>query len=364
MNQIPVMKPILPKLSDVRLLLESIDHNQIYSNNGPLVKTLEIEYAEYLKASPKCVVSIANATLAILGCLTLTKKTNCFVPDYTFAASALAATQGCKDIILVDVNKLTFKMNLNLVKEYSQVNKQEYTVLPVLPFGAPVDLEQYNSFDSVVIDAAASMGASIPDFRKMKPGWFVVYSLHATKIMGCGEGAIVVCGSEETAKKLKMWSNFGFDGTRVPQLLGLNSKMSEISAAYALVSLRKRETEFMEWQIPLSKIKELNLPEEYRTVVDSYPGIRPYWIITCESSDHKNKLILEFKKRDIETRSWWPCALSEMSVFSSFKSISETGKFKVSNELASTHLGLPVWRGIKESDLNYISEILNEFNPY
>lgn len=91
-----------------------------------------------------------------------------------------------------------------------EVTSKNVGIIPVMPFGSPVNIEDYLNWDCVVIDAAASLGSTLENVEKLKPDHFIVYSLHATKVLGAGEGSIVVCGSEDNAKKLCAWANFGF----------------------------------------------------------------------------------------------------------------------------------------------------------
>ncbi len=65
--RIPVMRPSLPSFTNVQPLLQSIDASHIYSNRGPLVQALEIEYAIYLGMDPSLVVAVGNATQALQG---------------------------------------------------------------------------------------------------------------------------------------------------------------------------------------------------------------------------------------------------------------------------------------------------------
>ena len=64
-------------------------------------------------------------------------------------------------------------------------------VMPVVPFGCPIDVAAWDRFRAsteipVVIDAAAGFDALVPGAVP------AVVSLHATKVLGAGEGGFVV----------------------------------------------------------------------------------------------------------------------------------------------------------------------------
>jgi len=226
------MKPQLPTYDVLKPFLERIDESNIYSNFGPLSWELRTAYAEYFKVAPELIIPIANATLAIQGCLEILEQKNWLIPDYTFAATAHAAVSAGKSISVLDVNLDDFQIN---VPDF--LNSIEYGILPVMPFGATINFQNWFGFDGVVIDAAASLGSPPPNFSEMPSNSMVVYSLHATKVLGAGEGALVICQNLELANQLRSWSNFGFDATRSATMLGTNAKMSEYSCAVGLASI-------------------------------------------------------------------------------------------------------------------------------
>lgn len=183
-----------------------------------------------------------------------------------------------------------------------EVTSKNVGIIPVMPFGSPVNIEDYLNWDCVFIDAAASLGSTLENVEKLKPDHFIVYSLHATKVLGAGEGSIVVCGSEDNAKKLCAWANFGFTETRNSNFLATNAKMSEIPAAYALAALDQKDVEQAEWTKVLN-FKEKRLREMgMLNIWDLYPGFRPYWIFQIQ--DHTKNLIENLNRNQIGNRTW------------------------------------------------------------
>jgi dTDP-4-amino-4,6-dideoxygalactose transaminase len=303
--------------------------------------------------SPDLIIPLANATLAIQGCLEILSQANWLIPDYTFAATAHAAVSARKSVFISDVRLDNFQLRIP-----EGLKRSEFGAIPVMPFGSPIVFEDWEGFDSLVIDAAASLGALPPDFSVMPQNAMVVYSLHATKVLGAGEGALVVCENASTANKLRAWSNFGFDGTRVASILGTNAKMSEYSCAVALASISELDTERHSWESAIREIQNLDYPVSFRTIVDSYPGFRPYWLIQLKNLYQKELMVKHLENNGIESRSWWGSPLSSMPAFTHLNKLSDTPNAKY---LADTHLGLPIWKGITQSQLKFISECLRGF---
>ena len=162
------MKPKLAKFEMAEPYLRLIDLNRIFTNYGPLVKQVENRYANYLGVKAENVVALVNATLAIQGCVQLSRVQKWAIPNFTFAATAHAVALAGKDLQLVEVNATDWKINLDYVPTKS------IGVIPVMPFGSPVNIRDYSDWDYVVIDAAASLGSSLENIVELGPNQFIV----------------------------------------------------------------------------------------------------------------------------------------------------------------------------------------------
>ena len=77
---IPVMKPKIPGFKEVSEYLRSMDESRIYSNGGPLLKSLESRYADFLGVEKEKLVICANATLALQGVTFLSPANKFYAP--------------------------------------------------------------------------------------------------------------------------------------------------------------------------------------------------------------------------------------------------------------------------------------------
>lgn len=350
--KIPVMRPLLPRVADVEPLLEKMDTSRRYSNWGPLVQKLENEYATFFNIDASRVVALSNATQAIIGCIQSLDETDIWViPEFTFSATGLGVRQAGKQIISVDVDPSSFIMDTEC---FDMVTRENFGLLYVLPFGRGIDIAMFNTLDYVIIDAAASIGAPITNLTSLKNHQYVVFSLHATKVLGSGEGSIVICGSSKSAQSLRRWANFGFDESRISQVMGTNAKMSEIAAAYALAAYAQKDIEFSDWKRVLNYIDKETSEYCWRSEVTSYQGVRPYWIAQFQSMKERNLVQKVLSQQSIETRNWWPSLMSE----SPGVSAKLNGKNFGSKKAVETTLGLPLWRDIPLEYISLIAKII------
>ena len=341
------MKPRLATFEEVSTFLQRIDQSKIYSNRGPLVRELEESYSKYFNVDKDLVVALANATQAIQGLLSISKNRDWIVPDYTFPATGLAVLNSHKKLYICDVELINWKIDVELIQE----EFKSFGIIPVMPFGSEIDFSPYKDFKDVIIDAAASLGSIPPVFSQMPSGWAVVYSLHATKVLGAGEGAIIVCGNYSQAESLRAWSNFGFASGRTSEIQGTNAKMSEMNAAYGLHSIQNVSAEKVEWLKSQEYVASHTSDCAWTTFVNSTPQFHPYWISSFKNEEEKEEVVKSLNVAGIQSREWWAKPLSMQKVFSKARILSTN---KVAQNLAKTHLGLPMYRGL---DFDSVSEI-------
>jgi dTDP-4-amino-4,6-dideoxygalactose transaminase len=91
----------------------------------------------------------------------------------------------------------------------------------------------------------------------------------------------------------------------------------------------------------------------FESIVSNYSGIRPYWIAKFELSEIRDKVSAHLSESAIESRSWWSMPLSEMSAFGKSPVILRNHNSK---EICQTTVGLPLFRGIKNREIDLIAE--------
>lgn len=347
------MRPSLPSYNEVQPLLQGIDASHVYSNRGPLIQALENAYAAYLDTDPSQVVAVGNATQALQGLVAISSPNNWYCPDYTFSATGLAVINANKTLHICDVNLETWKLETVDLPKFSYSTG----LLPVMPFGAEVRFSDYKEFDHVIIDAAASLGRTPPKTSEMNSNWGVVYSLHATKVLGAGEGAIAICGNPEMAKSLRAWINFGFVDGRESINNGTNAKMSEFNAAYGLTSIRRIKLERDLWMDPQNNVSEMTKGRRWKTHINAVAGFQPYWIASFRNFEERSYIQAALSDLKVQSRPWWEKPLSKQRAFHGSTKFGYLGN---SDLLASTHLGLPMYQSLRAEDIKYVIDAIDE----
>jgi len=350
-NRIRVLIPMMPSSSEVVSYLEKIDESLIYSNFGPLNSELILRLSNYLGVDGGCIASCANATLGLTGAIQTSQVSSKFtweLPAWTFTATAAAGVAA------------GVKLQFNDVDSNDRVipTSQCKALIDVLPFGDSLNLQRLpKSCKLVLVDAAASFDAlrklELPSDKEVG----LVFSLHATKLLGAGEGGIFVSNNPAWVKKFKAWTNFGIlnNSERVSEFPGTNAKLSEYSAAVALTSLDRWDQSrnlYVELQKRAKKISESRLLSLVGGMKNGY--VTPYWNIRTADADRKNRIKKALLEEGIEFRDWWG---SGLDLTPAYKSI-HSGRLKSTRLLSATTLGLPFHAMLSENDFVRIDSCL------
>lgn len=362
MITIPVMRPRLPTTERLVRYLKKIDAAKIYSNYGPLTCALEEQLAQHFRVSPKSVTTVANATLGLalaLAAQGVRPGTLCLIPAWTFVASAFAAMMAGLVPYFADVDAKTAMLDPDRVgEEIARAPAPVSAVMPVAAFGRPIDVAAWDRFRSrsglaVVIDAAAA-------FDSLRPGETpAVVSLHATKVMGVGEGGFVACTDAALVRNIRTRANFGFHGTRQAVAPAVNAKLSEYHAAVGLAALDEWATVRAEW-MEVARVYRAALPESDRLRFQHGFGER--WIAsTCVLSvanSNAARVERDLASADIDTRRWWGDGAHAHPATAACP----RSDLPVTEALAHAAIGVPFSRDLTSADIQRIAGVILSAN--
>jgi dTDP-4-amino-4,6-dideoxygalactose transaminase len=355
---LPVLKPQLPLAASILPYLEEIDARRWYSNAGPLVTRLEEQLSRRIGFEGAGVVTAANATVAITVALLARRVpagSLCIVPSWTFVATPHAVRAAGLTPCFHDVDRRTWALNPDEVMETLKSAHRPIAALVVVsPFGAPLDIEAWQDFEDrtgirVVVDAAAGFDTArasrIP----------LVLSLHATKILGAGEGGFVCSTDTRFLERFRAGCNFGFQGERIAMLPALNAKMSEYHAAIGLASLAQwRETRQQHARIT-AWYREI-LPHLDR--VSLQPGYGNGWVSATTSvilpPKSSARIAAHLRSAGIETKSWWGEGCHGQPAFIDCP----RSGLPVTEELGARVLGLPHFPDMQKQDVERVAATL------
>ena len=351
MNFVPVFSPRLPTFAELKKYLEKIDSSRIYSNFGPLTMAFEERAAEYFGVGKELVATSSNATIALEGALATVespKHNPIYLPAWTFTATAAAVSRSGRPGVFCDVDD-----NGRLEDTGSESLRLE-----TLPFGADLPTNMEAALTPIILDAAASFDALKNVGSSFPRPVLMVISLHATKCLPAGEGAVVLSNDSDWIQRFRQWSNFGMWGTRISNTGGTNAKMSEYVAAVAHSSLDVWPSAREDWVSNAAKAQQLSSECQLNVHYGMRSGFAtPYWIVECSSHLQREQLRQLLNGVGIDNRLWWESGCHSMPAYRDFKA----KRLERTNYLAMTSLGLPFHRNLDVADWGRIQFAMQQF---
>jgi dTDP-4-amino-4,6-dideoxygalactose transaminase len=210
---IPLLKARIPEVDKWLPFYERSIAASRYSNNGPCYVNAVGIINETLGYN--CLVSNATVALELAIRARFKQGSRILIPSFTFKATYLAVLNAGMKPVVTAVDENTWALNpFDL-----------YTcdgAVVVSPFGHTIDFASYEATGvPIVYDLAGAWGLK---YRGPNPA---VYSFHATKIPGIGEGACVVSNDYNLVRRIERMANFEHT----------NAKISEVHCAQLLAHL-------------------------------------------------------------------------------------------------------------------------------
>ena len=189
-----------------------------------------------------------------------------------------------------------------------------------------------------------------------------VFSLYPTKVLGAfGDAGIVVTDSPELNSKIRKLRNYGSSIKYHHDLLGVNSRMDRLQAAFLNVKLNFMESDiskrkrfascyFSELQ-NISELEFLWIPDHYTCVWYTFP-IRV-------DKNKRNDLVEFLNSRGVETAVHYPIPIHLQKCYECLGH--EYGSFPNAEALAAQIICLPISSFHTKEEILYVAEQIKRF---
>lgn len=188
----------------------------------------------------------------------------------------------------------------------------------------------------------------------LEHGDISVISLHATKIVNCGEGGACFTLSEETDSRIKRIRFFGLNDNKEIVEDGLNGKTTELHAALGLANLKYFDQALVDRKRKYLKYKELLSANEditFQKINDGQTNYSYFPVILPSE-----KLLLRVKKV-LNDNQVFPRRYFHPSV-NTYSKIVNYMPAPVSEDISKRIMCLPMSFYIKENEMEMICKII------
>ncbi|MDO5155659.1 MAG: DegT/DnrJ/EryC1/StrS family aminotransferase [Eubacteriales bacterium] len=330
--------------------------------NGKSVERFEKHFARYCES--QCCVGCGNGLDAIMLALKacgIKEKDEVIVPVNSFIATALAVSYVGAIPRFVDVREDTCNIDVNLIEKAITTNTR--AIIPVHLYGQMAEMDKIVEVAkkhelAVIEDAAQAHGAT---YNGKKAGFFgnaAAFSFYPGKNLGAlGDGGAVVTNSEDVAEKIRILGNYGSDYKYHHIYKGHNSRLDEMQAAFLDVKLKKLD----QWNTDRKRIanryineitnKNIKLP----VALNHCSHVYHVFAIHTEKRD---ELVAYLEGKSVQVNKHYPTTIQMQPAYYGEYSME---RYPVAELLAETEVSLPIYYGMKDEDISYVINLLNDW---
>ena len=350
---IPASKPLVG--DEERAAVDRVLRSGMMAQ-GPEVAAFEEEFSKYV-GGRKC-VAVNSGTSGLHMALVaagIKAGDEVIVPSFTFAATANSVALTGATPVFVDIDPKTFNIDPAAIE--AAITPRTKGIQPVHLYGLPAQMDVINEIACkhnilVFEDAAQAHLATLNGKYVGSFGYAATFSFYPTKNMTSGEGGMIACANDEMTRMCKLLRNQGMEKRYENEVVGFNTRMTDIHAAIGREQLKKIEG----W----TKTRQANakfLDENLKGVVTPYvtPGAsHVYHQYTIRIVGHdRDKFAAEMTKRGVGNGVYYPIPVHQLQSFGL--------KFDLPNTTSACNevLSIPVHPALTQGELETVVEVIN-----
>ncbi|MGB5157412.1 MAG: DegT/DnrJ/EryC1/StrS family aminotransferase [Desulfobacterales bacterium] len=349
----------------IRALLDVAYHRVMDSGwfiMGPELESFEAEFARYCEV--KHCIGVGNGMEAldlILQAYGIGLGDEVIVPSNTFIATWLAVTRCGATPVPVEPDINTHNIDPSLIS--NAITSRTRAIIPVHLYGQPADIDPINAIAAqhnliVIEDAAQAQGAHYKGRHTGSLGHAAGTSFYPGKNLGAlGDGGAVLTNDDVISDKVRQLRNYGSKIKYQHDLVGCNSRLDEIQAAFLRVKLtvlddwNKRRREVANQYSRLLANSDIILP-----YVPEYAD--PVWHLYVIRSKKRDALKTHLEQQGISTVIHYPIPPHRQVCYNSFRG----RNLPIAELLAGEVLSLPMFSALKAEEIDCIAAAVFAFN--
>lgn len=328
---------------------------------GEEVGKFESDFATYCGSS--FCVGVANGLDALtisLQALSFPKGSEVIVPSNTYIATILSIINSGLKPVLVEPSIETYNIDPSLIQE--KINSRTVAIMLVHLYGKCCAMDEITEISrsanlKIIEDCAQAHGASYKGKKAGTFGDLAAFSFYPTKNLGAlGDAGSINTDSPELVKAIRMMRNYGSERKYHNQVVGVNSRLDEIQAAFLNVKLPRLD-EINNHKRELAAVYNANLndnvvkPELHRDYHDVYH-------IYNVRHPNRDSLKQYLEVNGIKTDIHYPIPPHQQIAM---KGILDNDQYPISEEIHKTTLSLPISFYHSKEDVLRVVDVVNKF---
>lgn len=328
---------------------------------GQNVKNFEKAFADYCGCSHS--VGVANgldALILALRSFNFERGSEVIIQANTYIASILSIIHSGLVPVLVEPNIDTYNIDINKIEE--KITNKTKVIMPVHLYGKMCDMgpimqiaKKYNL--KIVEDCAQAHGAKYKNSKAGTFGDINAFSFYPTKNLGAlADAGAVTTNNADFSESIKMLRNYGSKIKYYNEVIGFNSRLDEVQAAFLSIKLNrldkinshKRKLAWLYQSYLKQDFIKPQVNEDYFDVYHIYNVRHP----------KRDTLKSYLKENDILTEIHYPVAPNKQKAMLPFFKDCHT---PIAEQIHQTTLSLPISYFHTENDIMQVIEVMNKF---
>lgn len=336
---------------------------------GSEVESFEQEFAAYIGTSHA--IGVANGTDAIelaLRACGVGAGDAVITVSHTAVATVAAIERTGATPILVDIDPVTFTININYLEETIKKARQNSSVelkaiVPVHLYGHPADIpaimdmaERYSLY--VIEDCAQSHGATLNGRKTGSWGHLAAFSLYPTKNLGAfGDGGVVVTNDADLAQKVNILRQYGWQERYISAIPGVNSRLDPMQAAILRVKLRYLDQANYQRQQVAEKYNALlsDLPLKLPQLQGDVSHVYHQYVVRGQ---HRDEIMSFLKDKAIGTAIHYPAPVHLQPAYQGRVPIGESG-LQMTEQICQEIFSLPMHPYLTDEEVKRVIDALS-----
>lgn len=355
---IPPAKPIIGE--EERAAVDRVLRSGMIAQ-GPEVAAFEQEFGAAVVAGRTSVAVNSGTSGLHLGLLAagIGPGDEVIVPSFTFAATANSVALTGATPVFADIEPDHFCLSAESAK--AAITDRTKAIMPVHLYGHPADVDALKAVadehglrlfeDAAQAHLATWRGAPVGTF-----GDFAMFSLYPTKNMTSGEGGMVSCATDEIARMVRLLRNQGMERQYANEVIGFNTRMTDINAAIGRVQLtkvagwtkvRQENAAFLD-----SHLEGVVVP----AVAEGATHVYHQYTIKVDAAERDRIVTALREEHQVGTGVYYPIPNHQLRSLAPY---AEGLELPVTQQVAGQVISLPVHPSLSQADLERIVTAVN-----
>ncbi|WP_339618278.1 DegT/DnrJ/EryC1/StrS family aminotransferase [uncultured Salinibacterium sp.] len=323
---------------------------------GPEVAAFESEFSAFVNNFKSVALNSGTSALHMsLLAIGIGPGDEVIVPSFSFAATANAVGLTGATPVFVDIELDYFATDPAAIE--AAITPRTKAIMPVHLYGHPANMPAISAIAEkhgllLVEDAAQAHAAAIDGVPVGAWGIAASFSFYPTKNMTSGEGGMVTTPSEEVARAIRVLRNQGMEKRYENEVVGFNTRMTDIHAAIGRVQLTKLRGWTAQRQANAAFLSENISGVITPPTAPNAEHVFHQYTVRVVDQD-RDAFAAELAERGVGSGVYYPTPIHRLPSFGIELDLPQT-------ELAAQQvLSLPIYPSLTQDELSTIVEAVN-----